>query len=177
MYPIMLKNMFGARFKPVFGYPDGGQIALAVERGEVQSICQTYSSLKVQRAAWLRDRTVNAIIALGLARIPDFPDLPTVMEFAKEPRQQQVLKLILAPTLAGRPFVAPPEVPRERTAALAEAFKTMTQDASYLGDARRLNMDVEPASGEQIDELVKQIYALPADVIAETKRVVTTEPR
>ncbi len=177
MYPIMLRNMFGAKFKPVFGYPDGGQIALAIERGEVQSICQTYSSLKVQRGAWLRDHTVYPLIALGLNRIPDLPDLPSVMEFAKETRQQQVLKLILAPTLAGRPFVAPPDVPADRAGALAKALTDMTRDDRYLDDAQRLKMDIEPASGEQIDALVKQIYALPPEVIAETKRVVTTADR
>jgi tripartite-type tricarboxylate transporter receptor subunit TctC len=177
MYPIMLRNMFGAKFKPVFGYPDGGQIALALERGEVQSICQTYSSMKVQRGTWLRDHVVNPLIALGLNRIPDLPDLPSVMEFAKETQQQQVLKLILAPTLAGRPFMAPPEVPADRAGALAKAFTAMTQDERYIEDAHRSKMDIEPTSGEQIDALVKQIYALPPDVIAETKRVVTTADR
>jgi tripartite-type tricarboxylate transporter receptor subunit TctC len=177
MYPIMLRNMFGAKFKPVFGYPDAGQIALAIERGEVQSVCQTYSSLKVQRAAWLRDGVIHPLIALGLNRIPDFPDLPSVMEFAKETQQQQVLKLILAPTLAGRPFVGPPEVPEDRASALADAFAAMTQDNRFLEEAQRSRMDVEPVSGSQIDTLVKQIYALPADVIVETKRVVTAAER
>lgn len=174
MYPIMLKNMFGARFKPVFGYPDAGQIALAIERGEVQSVCQTYSSLKVQRGAWLRDRTVNPLVALGLARIPDLPDLPSVMEFAKTVQQQEVLKLILAPTLAGRPFMLPPDVPADRANALGEAFMAMTKDSRFLEDASRLKMDIEPVSGDEIGNVVKQIYALSPDVITETKRVVTS---
>jgi tripartite-type tricarboxylate transporter receptor subunit TctC len=175
MYPIMLKNMFGAKFKPVSGYPDGGQIELALERGEVQSICQTYSSMKVEHPDWLRDHLVHPLVALGLGRIPDFPDLPSVMEFAIDTEQQQVLKVILAPTLAGRPFVAPPDIPPDRTAALRKAFTAMTQDDRFLDEARRSKMDVEPASDRQIDALVKEIYVLPANVIAETKRIVTTE--
>lgn len=175
MYPIMLKNMFGAKFKPVSGYPDGGQIELALERGEVQSICQTYSSMKVQHADWLRDHLVHPLVALGLSRIPDFPDLASVTEFAKEPEQQQVLEVILAPTLAGRPFVAPPGIPADRAAALRKAFAAMTQDERFLDEARTIKMDVEPAGDRQIDTLVQEIYALPANVIAETKRIVSTD--
>jgi tripartite-type tricarboxylate transporter receptor subunit TctC len=175
MYPIMLKNMFGAKFKPVSGYADGGQIELALERGEVQSICQTYSSMKVQHADWLRDRLVHPLVALGLSRIRDFPDLPSVTEFAREPQQQQVLKVILAPTLAGRPFVAPPGIPADRALALRNAFTAMTQDDRFLDEARTSKVDVEPTSDRQIDALVQEIYALPADVIAETKRIVSAE--
>src|SRR5882757_9411462 len=84
MYPVMLANLFGAKFKLVSGYPDGGQIALAVQRNEVQSICQTYSSVKIGRPDWLRDRVVQPLIALGLGRIPELPDLASVVEIAKD---------------------------------------------------------------------------------------------
>jgi tripartite-type tricarboxylate transporter receptor subunit TctC len=175
MYPFMLKNMFGAKFKPVSGYPDGGQIELALERGEVQSICQTYSSMKVEHPDWLRDHLVEPLVALGFERLADFPDLPSVMELAKETEQQQVLKVILAPTLAGRPFAAPPGIPADRAAALRDAFTAMTKDGGFLDETHRIHMDVEPASAAEIDTLVKQIYALPKNVIEETKRVVTAE--
>jgi len=173
MYPVMLRNLFGARFKPVSGYPDGGQIALALERNEVQSVCQTYSSVKIGHPGWLRDRIVQPLIALGFARIPELPELVSVFELAKDAEQQQVLKVILAPTLAGRPFVAPPGIPPERAEALREAFDAMTRDPRFLDEARQLRMDVEPASSREIETLVKEIYALPESVIAKTKLIAT----
>jgi tripartite-type tricarboxylate transporter receptor subunit TctC len=175
MYPVMLRNLFGARFKLVSGYPDGGQIALAIERDEVQAICQTYSSLKIGHPSWLRDQIVLPIIALGFGRIPDLPEIPSVMDLAKNDEQQQVLKVVLAPTLAGRPFAAPPGVPADRVAALREAFDAMTRDPAYLDEARRLQMDVQPATGVEIEALVKGIYALPKAVIAAARRVVTND--
>ena len=175
MYPLMLRNLFGARFKLVSGYPDGGQIALAIERDEVQAICQTYSSLKIGHPGWLRDRIVQPLIALGFGRIPDLPEIPSVMDLAKTDEQQQVLKVVLAPTLAGRPFVAPPGVPADRVAALRDAFDAMTKDPAFLDEARRLQMDVQPATGAEIEALVKDIYALPKAVIASTRRVVTND--
>ena len=175
MYPVMLRNLYGARFKLVSGYPDGGQIALAIERDEVQAICQTYSSLKIGHPGWLRDHIVQPLIALGFGRIPDLPEVPSVMDLAKTDEQQQVLKVVLAPTLAGRPFVAPPGVPADRVAALRAAFDAMTRDPAFLDEARRLQMDVQPATGVEIEALVKDIYALPKAVIASTRRAVTND--
>jgi tripartite-type tricarboxylate transporter receptor subunit TctC len=173
MYPVMLMNLLGARFRLVSGYPDGGQIALALQRNEVQSICQTWSSVKVGRPDWLRDRVVQPLIALGLSRNPDFPDLPSVVEVAKDTEQQQVLKVVLAPNLAGRPFMAPPGIPPERADALRTAFDAMTRDAQFLGETQKMRVDVQPASGREIEALVQEIYALPDSVIARTKQVVT----
>jgi tripartite-type tricarboxylate transporter receptor subunit TctC len=175
MYPVMLRNLFGARFKLVSGYPDGGQIALAIERDEVQAICQTYSSLKIGHPNWLSDHIVQPLIALGFGRIRDLPEVPSVMDLAKTDEQRQVLKVVLAPTLAGRPFVAPPGVPADRVAALRDAFDAMTKDPTFLAAARRLQMDIQPATGVEIEALVKDIYALPKVVIVSTKRVVTND--
>ena len=77
--------------------------------------------------------------------------------------------------LAGRPFVAPPGVPADRVAALRDAFDAMTKDPAFLDEALRLRMDVQPATGLEIEALVKDIYALPKAVIATTKRVVTND--
>jgi tripartite-type tricarboxylate transporter receptor subunit TctC len=173
MYPIMLGNLFGAKFKPVSGYPDGGQIALAIQRNEVQSVCQTYSSVKIGHPDWLRDHIVRPLIALSFGRIPELPDLASVFELAKDAEQQQVLKAILAPTLAGRPFVAPPGVPQDRAAALRNAFEAMTKDTLFLAEAHQLRIDLQPASGREIESLVREIYALPESAIAKAKLVAT----
>jgi tripartite-type tricarboxylate transporter receptor subunit TctC len=173
MYPIMLRNMFGAKFMPVSGYPDGGQIALAFQRGEVQSVCQTYSSLKVGHRDWLQGGLAHPIIALGFNRIADLPSVETALELATDEEQKNVLSVVLAPTLAGRPFVVPPGVPQDRTDALRDAFGAMMNDASFRAEAGKLGIDIQPAAGREIDALVKHIHALPADVITKTKMMVS----
>ena len=97
------------------------------------------------------------------------------MELAKSDEQQQVLKVVLAPTLAGRPFALPPGVPADRAVALRDAFAAMTKDRGFLDEAQKIHMDVDPASGAEIEALVKQIYDLPANVVADTKRIVSAE--
>ena len=76
MYPAVLRGMLGAKFKLVSGYPDGSAIVLALERGEVQAICQTYSSVAIRSPDWFSKRTVNPIVALGLERNPTCPTSP-----------------------------------------------------------------------------------------------------
>jgi tripartite-type tricarboxylate transporter receptor subunit TctC len=171
MYPVMLRNLFGAKFKLVSGYPDGGQIALAVQRNEVQAVCQTLSSIKIGRPDWLRDHIVVPIVALGLGRLRELPDLMSVTELARDAEQQQILKVVLAPNFAGRPFMAPPEIPQDRLEVLRQAFDAMTKDPGFLDEAQKLRMDIEPASGREIETLVKEIYALPESVIARTRQI------
>jgi tripartite-type tricarboxylate transporter receptor subunit TctC len=172
MYPTMLRNLFGAKFKLVAGYTDSEQIAFALDHGEVQSVCQTYSSLKVDHSDWFSSGFVTPFLALGFGRLTDFPQLPSATEFAKDEREQQILKTILAPTAAGRPFVAPPGVESDRLHALQKAFTDMTKDPSYVAAAQGERMDVQPASGNDLTQLVQQIYTLPQDVLKETRRVV-----
>jgi tripartite-type tricarboxylate transporter receptor subunit TctC len=176
LFPVMLRNLFGARFRPVSGYPDGGQIALALERGEVQSVCQTWSSIKVAHPDWLRDHKVVPLMTLGFSRLPELADIPSVMELATEVEQQQVLKIILAPTLAGRPFAAPPGIPSERAAALRDGFEAMTRDRLFVDEARQLRLDVQPSTSREIEALVHEIYALPQTVVAKTRLVATGSP-
>jgi tripartite-type tricarboxylate transporter receptor subunit TctC len=173
MYPVLLRNLFGARFRLVAGYPDSGQIALALQRGEVQSVCQTYSSLKVGHPDWLRDRFVQPLIALGLGRIGDLPAVQSAFELAANPEQENMLKVVLAPTLAGRPFAAPPGIPRERANALRDAFSAMVRDPVFLRDAQKLGMDIEPVTGGEMEALVTQIYLLPSDLVAKTRTAVS----
>jgi tripartite-type tricarboxylate transporter receptor subunit TctC len=172
MYPVMLSNLFGAKFKLVAGYPDGGQIVLALERGEVQAVCQTYSSVIIKHPDWIPDGKVVALLAIGLQRNSELPNLKTVMEIARNDEEKGILKLILAPTVAGRPLMAPPGLPADRTEALRAAFATMTKDAAFLADAKRLSIDVDTASGAEIETLVKDIYASPVALVDKAKRAV-----
>lgn len=172
MYPVMLHNMFKAQFQLVTGYPDASQVNLAIERGEVQAICQTFSSMRAQRPQWLSDKQVNVLVALGLQRNPAFPNVPSVMEFAKSEEQTQMLRVILAPIAAGRPIFAPPEIPADRTQALRNGFNQVVKDKALLEDAKKQRLDIEPATGAEVETLVKAVYATPAAVIEKVQQVV-----
>jgi tripartite-type tricarboxylate transporter receptor subunit TctC len=172
VYPAMLRNLFGAKFKLVSGYRDGSSITLAFERGEVQAICQTYSSVHIARPDWFAKGQVNPILSVALERNADLPNTPSIMEIAKSDADKQLLKVVLAPTVAGRPLAAPPGVPTDRAEALRAAFMAMTKDEAFLADARKSRIDVEPVSGADIDALVRDIFASPKETIDKVKATV-----
>jgi tripartite-type tricarboxylate transporter receptor subunit TctC len=172
VFPMLLKNLFGAQFELVSGYPDSSAAILALEHGEVQSICQTYSSLRSLHAQWFKDGQIVPLVLLGLKRNPDLPDVPAVTELATSDEQKRVLTVILAPTLAGRPFFAPPGVPQDRLAALRAAFDSTMKDAAFLEEAAHLKLEVKPASGQEIETLIGQIYATPPALIAKARAIV-----
>lgn len=172
-FPVMLRNMFDAKFELITGYPDASQAALAIERSEVQGICQTYSSLRAQRPQWFSDKDINVLISIALQRIPDLPDVPSVMELAKSDEQKQMLKVILAPNFAGRPLFAPPEIPTDRRDALRQAFDQVVKDPALIEDAKKQRLEIAPSSGKDVEDLVNSVYATPTTMVEKVKQVVS----
>jgi tripartite-type tricarboxylate transporter receptor subunit TctC len=97
------------------------------------------------------------------------PDVPSVLDFAKTDEQRAILKMIFARQVMGRPYVAPPNLPADRVAVLRQAFMDTMKDKDFLAEADKTQLEVNPVSGEDVDKLVKDIYATPADIIAKAK--------
>ena len=169
--PLMLQRMFGAKFELISGYPDASRTVLAMEREEVDGLCQTYSSLRTQHPTWIKDGTVNVIAVLALERNADLPNAPAAIEFAKNDEQKAILKVVLGPDFAGGPLFAPPGIPADRTRALRDAFNKAMKDPALLADAKKQKFDINPATGEEIAALVNDIQSMPASLIAKVKAV------
>jgi tripartite-type tricarboxylate transporter receptor subunit TctC len=158
-YPALLNNMFRARFKMVLGYPGGNDINLAMERGEVQARCSIpWSTVKATRRSWIDENKVSLLMQYSLAKHADLPDVPLVMDLAKTDEQHTILKLIFGRQVMGRPFVAPPGVPRERVEALRQAFMETMADKDFLAEAEKTKFEITPVSGEKIESLVLDVY-------------------
>ena len=169
-FPRVLNSVLGTHFKVVAGYPGGNDVAMAMERGEVQGRCGwSWSSVLATHRSWIEDHRLVVLVQLSLTRHPDLPDVPLVMDFAKTDKQRQILKLVFARQVMGRPYVAPPNVPADRVAMLRKAFMDTMTDKEFLAEADKAKLEINPVSGEDVEKLVKEVYATPADVIAEAK--------
>jgi tripartite-type tricarboxylate transporter receptor subunit TctC len=167
IYPRIFNNIFGTKFKLITGYASGSAINLAVERGEVQGRCGwSWSSIKATRGQWLKDKKINVLAQVSLAKHPDLPNVPLVTEFATKKSQRDILELVLSPQAMGRPFLAPPRVPTDRIAALQAAFDAAMKDKQLLADAKKRKVEINPMNGKGIEKLIKKIYAIPKDVVA-----------
>jgi len=167
-YPALLNNMFGAKFKMVPGYPGGNDINLAMERGETQGRCSIpWSTVKATRRFWIDENKVNFLMQYSLSKHHDLPNVPLVMDLAKNDEQRTTLKLIFGRQVMGRPFAAPPGVPKDRTEALRKAFAETMADPAFLAEAEKVKLEITPVSGEQIASLVQEVYANTTPELAE----------
>ena len=104
---------------------------------------------------------------------PELADVPLAMDLTKDKEKLQILKLILAAQQMARPFAAPPGIPADRKAALVKAFDETMKDPEYLADAKKLDIDVNPVSGKELDELLAELYATPKDVVKKAGEAIT----
>ena len=173
VYALLLKNAFGAKLRLITGYPGTSEIALALERGEVDSRASwSWSSLKSLKPDWIAQKKVNFPVQLNLTRGPDLQDVPLITEFARNDQQRQMLKLILSRQEMARPYAAPPGIPDDRKTALRKAFDDTLSDPELIAEMKARGQEVNPVSGAALETMVRELYATPADVVAETRKAI-----
>ncbi len=170
-YPRVLNAMFGTKFKIVGGFPSSSDVFLAMERGEVEGICESVDSVTGKRPNWIKDKTVNLLFQGGSEPNPALKGVPFVLDFAKTDEQKQALTFMYAGQGIGRPFIAPPDMPAARVKMLREAFDATMKDPAFLEDAKKQKLEVDPVSGEKLAALIKKTYATPKSVVDRISKI------
>jgi len=166
IYPNVLNALYGMKFKVVEGYKSATETHIAMERGEVDGRCGiSWDTLQALNADWLRDRKVRMLVQIGLDKVPELANVPSVFDLAATEEERQIWALWAAPLKMGRPFFAPSGLAAERVNLLRRAFDATMRDPELRADAARMNLAVEPSSGEQVAELLRRIYATPKVVV------------
>jgi len=174
-YPLFLNEMLGYKFRIVRGYVGPPEINIAIERGEVHGNGSVgWTLTKSLKPDWIKDRKIRNILQFGLKKHPDLPDIPLVTELAQNEQQLQAMKLMFARSEYGRPFLLPPDVPAERLAALRQAFDETMKDREFRAEAERLQLEVQPMSGVEMQKLVAELAGTSPDVIARVRAILTS---
>jgi tripartite-type tricarboxylate transporter receptor subunit TctC len=174
-YAQMVRRLTPAKLKIVSGYPGGNDVTLAVERGEVDSkFGWSWGSVKSRAKNWLDDKKINIILQMGLTKADDLPNVPFIMDYAKTDIDKQALELIFTPTAFAWPLVAGPGVPAARIAELRKAFDATMKDPEFLADAKKLELEIEPVSGEEMAKIVARLSKF--DKAAVARAVELTKP-
>ncbi len=164
-FPKVLNATIGTKFKIVSGYPGGNDVDLAMERGEVGGRCGwSWSSVIATHKHWIDGKKINVMVQLSLKRHADLPNVPLIMDFAKNEEERQVFKLVFARQPMGRPFLAPPGIPADRVAALRKAFMDTLTDKQYLAEADKMKLEINPVSGEAVQKIVDEVHRTPQAV-------------
>ena len=171
-YPKVLNDLLGFKFKLVSGFRSSADVFLAMERGEVDGICESLDSVNQRKPDWIANKTVNVLLQAGAEPHPRLKGVPNVFDLARNDEERQVLEFLYAGQGIGRPFVAPPDLPPERLKMLRDAFNATMKDLEFIADVKRNKFDLEPEDGEHLTALINKIYATPKAIIERVSNLI-----
>jgi tripartite-type tricarboxylate transporter receptor subunit TctC len=165
-YPHLMNNTIGTKFRIVSGYKSNTETLLAIERGEVEGLSGSWSSMKSNRPNWVKDKQVRPLVQIAKVRQPDLPDVPLIMDFVKKDEDRIMWTVALSMAQAGRPVAAPPGVPADLVKILRKAFNDTMKDPDFIADMERTRRDVSPETGESMMKLLEEVAAFPSATLS-----------
>lgn len=171
----LLNHIAKTKLKLVLGYKGSTDVHLAMERGEVQGRRGlTWGSIQARYGHWLTEKKISPVAQFALKKDPDLPNVPFIMEIAKTQDERQMIELLLAANEMGRPFFAPPGVPKERVSALRAAFVATAKDPAFVAETKKQKMELQLMTGDEVETLVKRVYATPKPIVEMAKKIVAS---
>ncbi|MGE3247325.1 MAG: Bug family tripartite tricarboxylate transporter substrate binding protein [Beijerinckiaceae bacterium] len=175
-YPLVMNALLGTKFRVLTGYRGGSHINLAMEKGEVDGRgSNNWASWKSTRPDWIAQKKINIIAQVGPKREADLPNVPLLTDLAKNDEDRKVMELLSAPVAIGRPIFTTPDVPADRVKAMREAFEKTMKDPAFLADAKKINLEIDPVSGETMQKIVAGIVATPKDIVKKLEKIIDAE--
>jgi tripartite-type tricarboxylate transporter receptor subunit TctC len=175
--PKILNAVLGTRFKTVMGYSTTEQ-RLAVERGEADGVCGlSWSTLKAANPDWIRGDRINVLIQTGKKPHVDLPQVPVLIDLVASPQDKQVIELLSFPQELGRPFLMPPGTPKDMVTIVRRAFDATLKDPLFLADADKALLEVDPVSGETMEQALQDAYATPKALIQKAAELIGNPAR
>ena len=165
----MLLMLFGVKMKMVQGYPGSADKKIAIESGELDGDCGSWTSLPLE---WLREKKIDIHVRFSKNIPPDMPqNIPWGPDFLDSETKKQTFRLLVSGAEIGRPFLVSKAVPADRVNALRTAFDATMKDTEFLTDADKQRLLSGPDDGAAVARRIAEIYASPADVISRAREI------
>jgi tripartite-type tricarboxylate transporter receptor subunit TctC len=172
----LLNRIAGTRIKPILGYPGSTEAHLAMERGEMAGRCGFgWDSIVSRYYSWIEDKKINLLVQLANKKHPDLPNVPFIMDFARNDTERRMLRIFTTPNEMGRPFFARGGIPADRVKALQKAFLDALNDPKLLAEAKKQNLAIIPLSGEEAAKLVKEVYTSPPEALQLARSIIASK--
>lgn len=169
IYPRVMNQVLGTKFRLVTGYDGANGVAHALEQGEVQGDAgDTWFSGQGRTYDWYKAGKIRVLVQIG-ARSPDLPKVPLLPDLARNDDERQLLELFSTPYEVGKPTAVGPKVPADRVAALRRAYDATLADPALLADAKKLGVTIAPVSGQELTALIKHLMGLPPPLLVRAK--------
>lgn len=182
-YPALCNNLLGTKFALIKGYKSAPMVRIAMERGEVEGLSQTWASVKAGNPTWLPQGKIKPLVQVTLRPVDDLTKMgvPMLMDFVTReyvlPQYsvedaRAVFKLMLTGKTLSRPYAYGPKVPKARVTFMRTAFMEMAKDPKFIADAKKEHRDVSPVSGQEMQQVMAELAATPKKVLANAKDLI-----
>ena len=171
VYPAVLSNVVGAKFKMVLGYASSPEAMLAMERGEVEGHSTSLEVVRALHPTWLSEKKITILVQYALTRHPELPDVPNSWELGRNPEEQQILKIVASATEVGKMIMAPPAMPADRVQALRRAFDATMKDPEFIAELKSNRIEQGPMVGEELQKLVAELGATSPAMVEKIKAI------
>jgi tripartite-type tricarboxylate transporter receptor subunit TctC len=171
MSTAMMRSVAGAKVKIVPGYPGSTDIRLAIERRELDGVCDSWQSVKSTKEDWILNKKVTFLVQMVVKSHIDLPRVPKIIDFADDTIKNAV-SLLVSSGEAGRSFVGPPHIPKERVDILRQAFNLSMKDKDFIDLTNKAHLDVEPMQGEEIEKLLLRVYNMSPNDIRTAQKLI-----
>ena len=178
VFPRVINQLLGTQIKVIAGYRGQSAVNIAMERGEVNCIGgTTWSSVKATMRPLLEARKINLLVQWGTSPDPEISayaqrKVPLIQDYGQNELDRRVLVFIGSGAVFGRPILAPPDVPPERVEILRRSFDRTMADPAFLSEAAKLNMDIKPVSGAELQKIAIEIVQSPPEGLARAKELI-----
>jgi len=165
----ILSELFGVKLNMVKGYPGSADKRIAIERGELDGDCGSWTSMPDD---WLRDNKITVHVRFSRTLLPGMPEsAQSARDLLGDPRKREIFNLLTASAVVGRPYIAPKAVPADRVAALRSAFDATMKDPEFLADSERQRLQVTPMTGAEVESFIRELYRTPPDIAAAAREI------
>jgi tripartite-type tricarboxylate transporter receptor subunit TctC len=168
--PTVINKVVGTKFHLVEGYRGAGDIILAMQRGEVQAGCMSYGQFRSHEHLF-KEGKFKIILRAEESEMAEAPGVPSIFDYAKTEEQRQLMRFIFSSTEFGRPYIFPPDVPKDRVQFMREAIARAVKDPELLAEAAKSKLDMTYRPPENLEKLVNQLYETPPALIEQLKSI------
>src|SRR5215813_13197072 len=174
-YAYLHNHTAGTKFEVVSGYQGTVDIALAMERGEVDGMCGwDWSSVKSQKSDWVRDKKLNVLVQVSLEPSEELTErgVTHIWQFVPKEDDRRVAELVVSQQVFQRSYIAPPQTPPEVLGILRTAFDASMKDPAFLADAEKMKISITPLAGGKVQDLITRLYSTPREFVERAKVVI-----
>ena len=176
LFVQVMNAILGTKFKTISGYKSGGEIGLAMQRGEVEGrMGWSWSSVVSMNPEWIREGKIRNLVQFSTSKHADLPNVPLVTELASNDADRALLELVFSRQVIGRPFIAPPGIDPETVQILRKAFDDTMRDPAFLAEMQKANLEVNPIPGKDVQELINRLFKTPPAVLERAKQIIPVE--